>query len=629
MSARYKLMLSIGALIAAIIGILSLLSYYEIKASSTQDYREKLSNKSFLIAKAVEGKIDSYFIALQSLSHALEVQQGHLKIDDKAIRLLVNNKEKMQVLNVFIGLPNGVTYSASNQGEIPNFNAKKKQREWFSMGMSGADRSVTKPFNASTGDLTMVIVMPMKSNGKILGLLGISLKMNDITKYVHDLTSDPSIFVAREDGFLMAADKATAVGKNLFELYPSYREFADKSKSEHTYRLNNGDEYYVISSKIESLRWTVWAWATWDDINATSLAAVKTNVISGFIFIIIGVLILYYLITKLMYVPIGGEPKEIEALVNKIAGGDLTEIPKLDEKSMGVYRSIITMATNLKGSISDITQSSSELLEASALLGAASAKVDSSSKSQMLELEQVATAMNEMTATVAEVAQNAVEASQSSNKANESSKIGLKVVASMNADITQLVADIGHVQEVISSVHKETENVGGILDVIRGIADQTNLLALNAAIEAARAGDQGRGFAVVADEVRTLATKTQESTNEIQSMILALQEQASRSVTLMIANASSAEETRLKAQEASSSLAQIETEIQLILDMNDQIATASEQQSQVSSEINENVVNVNDLVASTASDVQKNVQTAEKLNAMAISLKEAISIFKI
>ncbi len=327
--------------------------------------------------------------------------------------------------------------------------------------------------------------------------------------------------------------------------------------------------------------------------------------------------------------PIGGEPKDIEALVNTIASGDLTNLPQLDNDSVGVYRSTLAMANNLKEIIFDINQSSSQLLDLSNQLGNTSSKVDNSSKSQMMQLELIATAMNEMTATVSEVAQNAVDASNSSNDASSKSERGLLVVNNMNEDINQLVSDIKRVNTAITNVQNETKNVGGILDVIRGIADQTNLLALNAAIEAARAGEHGRGFAVVADEVRTLATKTQESTNEIQSMIEALQVQASESVELMDANSKSAEQTLSKSDEASSTLIMIEREIRTIQDMNNQIATAAEEQSNVAAEINENVVNVNDFASSTAEDVQENVRTAESLNVMANRLSDAISMFKV
>ncbi|BDU34535.1 methyl-accepting chemotaxis protein [Vibrio nigripulchritudo] len=552
---------------------------------------------------------------------------GDVVIDEALINTLKQGKSSLKVLNMYVGLPDGTTYDTN--GLIADFNAKQKQREWYIKGFSGAQRTVTNPYMATTGHLTMSVVIPFRQHGDVHAVIGLSLKMSDITEYINELSAEPNLFVSRSDGFLMAASYPEFIGKNLFELRPSYRQFGSHDKSEHSYTVPDKGDFYVVSSRIESLGWSVWAWANWDDINEPSNTMVSINSVAGLIFAVIGIVVVYFAVEKLMYGPIGGEPKEIEEFVDRIAKGDLTKVRPLQGNETGVYRSTLIMGESIKQIISNIDASSAALTDLSGQLESSSNQVNRSSESQMMQLEQVATAMNEMTATVAEVAQNAMQASTSSNDASASSSNGLSVVSEMNDDINLLVSNIQSVQSSILEVEKETLNVGGILDVIRGIAEQTNLLALNAAIEAARAGEQGRGFAVVADEVRNLANKTQESTNEIQSMIAVLQEQAKQSVSMMEENAENAKKTLVKSNEASQSLQVIQDEIGKIQDMNNQIATAAEEQSHVATDINENVVNVNDLARNTVQDVQSNVQTAMELNSVSSELQASVNRFKV
>ena len=208
---------------------------------------------------------------------------------------------------------------------------------------------------------------------------------------------------------------------------------------------------------------------------------------------------------------------------------------------------------------------------------------------QQEESAFVATAVHEMSATIDNVSQHAGEAAQASQHANEESKAAKSVLGDAVHSIHRLADDIESSSRVILDLERDVGNIASILDVIRGIAEQTNLLALNAAIEAARAGEQGRGFAVVADEVRSLASKTQVSTGEIQAMIERLQKGAKGAVEAMEQSRESGIATVSQANMANESLDLISHSIEVINELNLQIATAANQQTQVSEGISQNV----------------------------------------
>ena len=242
---------------------------------------------------------------------------------------------------------------------------------------------------------------------------------------------------------------------------------------------------------------------------------------------------------------------------------------------------------------------------------------------QQSEIQQVATAMNEMTATVQEVALNTNDASTATHNAQELTQSGTSIAAESITSIMDMVSDAQQAAEVVGGLAEKVDTIGTVLDVIRGIAEQTNLLALNAAIEAARAGEHGRGFAVVADEVRTLASRTHQSTQEIQEMIESLQIEAKRAVDVMIKAQGSAEKNMALTKDMSGKLDEISGAVQVVNGMNIQIATAAEEQSAVSEEINRNIVNINVVSEQTckasietAAESIQLVQESEQLRAM-------------
>ncbi|MET0084066.1 MAG: methyl-accepting chemotaxis protein [Sedimenticola sp.] len=248
---------------------------------------------------------------------------------------------------------------------------------------------------------------------------------------------------------------------------------------------------------------------------------------------------------------------------------------------------------------------------------------------QNRETEQVATAIAEMSATINEIAQNAVSAEDAAKHAEQGAETGKAVVSASADAINALNSEIRSATEVIGKVESDSEAIGSVLDVIKGIADQTNLLALNAAIEAARAGEQGRGFAVVADEVRNLAIQTQNSASEIETMISHLQENVHQAVSVMKAGNTAAERNVEQAERARQSLLEITDAIDTISAMNTRIATASEEQSAVTNDVSNSVTAIRGMSEEAARNAKTSLDVTEKLGALATELQGVVHQFKL
>jgi methyl-accepting chemotaxis protein len=234
-----------------------------------------------------------------------------------------------------------------------------------------------------------------------------------------------------------------------------------------------------------------------------------------------------------------------------------------------------------------------------------------------------------MAATVQEVARHSSQTAEAAQQADRSATSGRQVVDAMVGTIQRLSGDIGEAAEVVQDLATNTASIGGILDVIRGIADQTNLLALNAAIEAARAGEQGRGFAVVADEVRSLAKRTQDSTREIQEMIQRLQEGARQAVEAMAQSRDQAEAGARQADDAGQALESITHANRVISDMAVQIASAAEEQAAVAHDISQRIELIRDLASHNAEGSDQVSSATQGLARLADGLHAQVSHFNL
>lgn len=286
------------------------------------------------------------------------------------------------------------------------------------------------------------------------------------------------------------------------------------------------------------------------------------------------------------------------------------------------------MLERFQSIVSQVNAAASQISAASGKVTAITQHTSQGIQEQQSQTEQLATAMNEMSVSVQEVAKNTEEAVIGASQANEESNNGRQVVDITGKTINVLADGIKQASICIQRVEKDSENIGTVLDVIRGIADQTNLLALNAAIEAARAGEQGRGFAVVADEVRTLASRTQESTQEIQKIIESLQEGSKEAVQSMENSREQAHTSVEQISKAGESLIAIVKTVALIDDMNTQIANAVEKQAAVVDEIDSKVVVINQVAIESAAGANQTSDANTDLAQLAIQLQNLAGQFK-
>lgn len=376
-----------------------------------------------------------------------------------------------------------------------------------------------------------------------------------------------------------------------------------------------GDFKWVLIAEIDEAE----AFST---ANTLTYISTITIAVASLIIIFVG-----FFIAKNISTPIVNAVKAVQ----QVSSGDLTQnIPVDQSDELGVLQQALhDMIIKLKDMIEHISASADQQATASQELSSITALTNENVTRQHQATDQVAAAINEMSTSIDEVTQRTTEASTAADNSMELVDTSATTINETIEQVRELSDRILASKSMIDEVQEGTTNIVNILVVIKGIADQTNLLALNAAIEAARAGEQGRGFAVVADEVRTLAQNTQNSTVEIENMIQSLEAKVSKATEAMNLGNEQAKGIVEKTHEVTRSLSEVEASVSVISDMNIQISTATQQQSDVARDITQQAVQISDISVETGDGAKEISAASDELANLAVELSDQVKVFKV
>ncbi|AIZ32331.1 methyl-accepting chemotaxis protein [Pseudomonas parafulva] len=623
---RHKILLSACGVVVLAFALFTLYNDYLQRKTIAQNIESSVQQAGALTASSVQNWMSGRILVLENLAQDI-AQQG---TGSQVAGLVDQPSYTSNFQFTYFGQNNGA-FTQRPDAQMPDGYDPRK-RPWYSAAVSANQTLLTPPYQASVGGLVVTIAIPVKArgNGELLGVVGGDLSLDSLVDIINavDFGGIGHAFLVDREGQVIVSPDKDQLMKNLKDLYPNSGLRVEPGMQDVTLAGSERIVSFTPVKGLPSAQWYIGLSIDKDKAYA-ALGQFRSSAIIAMLIAVVAIAAVLGLLIPVLMRPLTTMGRAMHDIAE--GEGDLTRRLQVQNKDeFGELAAAFNrFVERIHASISEVASATRLVHDLSEQVMSASNASINGSEEQSLRTNSVAAAINQLGAATQEIARNAADASQHASGASDQANDGRQVVDDAISAMTALSQKISESCQQIETLNASTDEIGKILDVIKGISQQTNLLALNAAIEAARAGEAGRGFAVVADEVRNLAHRTQESAEEIHRMITGLQVGSREAVHTMNASQVSSEQTVQVANRAGERLASVTSRIGEIDGMNQSVATATEEQSAVVESLNLDITQINALNQQGVQNLNETLRHCDALTQQAGRLKQLVGSFRI